>query len=146
MSMDTWAVQASSGDFTVTAETAGHAFALFTADHPDDFVQAIVCTAVQAEERDEQIMSEHFSVDSQPVTAGAKFWDNNLRVVQVTGVAEHSNPYADTGETQTWHDTTGGSSDTLTGTMRPYGRLVRRYEGKDAEDYAPGTNYSDVKS
>jgi hypothetical protein len=87
----------------------------------------------------------HFSTDGQPVTVGAKFWDNNLRVVQMTEIACHSNAYADTGETQTWHQTGDGQFDTLSGTMQPYGRLARRFEGKDAENYAPGTNYRDVK-
>lgn len=93
----------------------------------------------------------YFSCDNQPVTVGAKFWSNDLRVVQVTELARHSNAYADTGCAQTWHETTegagrrGGSFDTLTGSMQPFGRLVRRFEGKDAEDYAPGTRYSDIK-
>jgi hypothetical protein len=90
-------------------------------------------------------VSEYLSVDGEPVTAGAKFWDNNLRVVEVTRVAAWDNKYADTGETQTWHDTTAGSSDTLSGAMHRWGRLVRRYGGKDAEDYPAGTNYSEVK-
>jgi len=87
---------------------------------------------------------EHFSCDGQPVTVGAKFWDNDLRVVTITEIGKHSNPYSDTGETQTWHKHTAGSSDTLTGSMRPYGRLVRRFEGRDAEQLADGTRYADV--
>jgi hypothetical protein len=90
-------------------------------------------------------MSEYMSADNQPVTVGAKFWDNDLRVVQVTEVARHSNTYADTGETQTWHRTTSGSSDTLTGTMRPYGRLARFFEGLDAEQYPLGTRYESAR-
>jgi hypothetical protein len=90
-------------------------------------------------------MTEHFSTDGFPVTEGAKFWDNDLRVVQVTRVAAHSNRYADTGEIQTWHNTTSGSSDTLTGTMQPYGRLAHVFEGLDADDYPVGTAYASVK-
>lgn len=90
-------------------------------------------------------MSEYRSVDGQPVTVGAKFWDNNLRVEQVTEVATSSNAYADTGEVQTWHRTTGGSSDTLTGRLQPYGRLVRVFEGLDAERFPPGTEYRSVR-
>lgn len=89
-------------------------------------------------------MNEHESTDGYPVTAGARFWDNNLRVVQVTEVAQHSNKYADTGEVQTWHGTTGGASDTLTGTMQPFGRLARYFEGRDAEQFAPGTSFKDT--
>jgi hypothetical protein len=87
---------------------------------------------------------QHFANDGAPVTPGAKFWDNDLRVVQVTEVASHSNPYPG-GYTQTWHRTTHGSSDT----MKPHadwaGRLTRRFEGLDAKDYPPGTRYADVK-
>ena len=88
----------------------------------------------------------HYACDGTPVTVGAKFWDNNLRVVQITEIAAHSNEYADTGEIQTWHKHTGGSSDTLTGTMQPYGRLVRRFAGLDAEAYPVGTEYRNVKA
>jgi hypothetical protein len=91
-------------------------------------------------------MSIHLSCDSQPVEAGRKFWNNDLRVVAVTEVAAWDNPYADTGCTQTWHNTTDGSFDTLNGSMQPYGRLVRRFEGKDAEDYEPGTSYADIRN
>lgn len=91
-------------------------------------------------------MDEYLSADGYPVTVGAKFWDNNLRVVEVTKVAAiPARPYADTGETATWHSTTGGSSDTLTGSMRPYGRLARYFEGRDAEQYENGTTYASVK-
>ena len=95
--------------------------------------------------------SEYLSADGYPVTEGARFWDtrfwdNNLRVVQVTQVAAYPNTYADTGELQTWHKTTGGTSDTLTGAMQPYGRLARFFEGQDAENHASGTNFKDVKN
>ena len=86
----------------------------------------------------------HRTHEGAPVTVGAKFWDNNLRVVEVTRVGDgYSRVYGFCPEIQTWHATTGGSADTMTGGMA--GRLARRFEGKDAEDYAPGTNYSDVK-
>lgn len=90
-------------------------------------------------------MDEHRSCDGYPVEIGSKFWDNDLKVVEVTAVAAWDNPYADTGETQTWHETTDGHSDTLSGRMQPYGRLVRFLEGKDAENFAPGTRFADVK-
>lgn len=89
-------------------------------------------------------MSEHKSADGYPVTEGALFWDNNLRVVKVTKVAAHDNKYADTGEVQTWHNTTGGTSDTLSGRMQQYGRLARYFEGRDAEKFEPGTNFKDT--
>ena len=87
----------------------------------------------------------------EPVEVGRKFWSNDLRVVQITELAVYANAYADTGCTQTWHRTTegedrrGGDFDTLDGSMQPYGRLARRFEGKDAENYPPGTRYADVK-
>ena len=87
----------------------------------------------------------HLSADGFPVTTGAKFWDNNLTVVQVTRVAAWSSGYADSGETQTWHDTTRGSSDTMSGTLRRYGRLARYFEGRDAELHEPGTTYASTK-
>lgn len=40
--LDTWMVYASSGEYSVPAESAGHAFLRFTDRHPDDFVHAIV--------------------------------------------------------------------------------------------------------
>jgi hypothetical protein len=53
---------------------------------------------------------------------------------------------SDTGCTQTWHRTTDGHVfDTLSGSMEPYGRLVRYYKGRDASQYPVGTNYSEVK-
>jgi hypothetical protein len=86
----------------------------------------------------------HRTHEGAPVTVGAKFWDNNLRVVEITHVGDgYSRVYGDCPEIQTWHATTGGSSDTMTGGLA--GRLARRFEGKDAESYPPGTNYSDVK-
>jgi hypothetical protein len=90
-------------------------------------------------------MSDYLSADGYPVTKGAKFWDNDLKVVEITKVAGHAYPYADTGCVSTWHETTNGSSDTLDGHMQPYGRLARYFERKDAETLPVGTNYSDVK-
>lgn len=93
-------------------------------------------------------MTEHLSTDNHPITIGARFWNNDLRVVTITAVAKHSNTYADTGCVQTWHSTTRGASDTLNGAMRPYGRLARFFEGPaglDANDYPDGTDYSDAK-
>ncbi len=83
---------------------------------------------------------EYLSVDGYPVTVGGKFWDNNLRVVEITKVADWSDPYQ--GETQTWHDTTGGHADTISGSLREYGRLVRfdPFEHKDARAYPAGTS------
>ena len=88
-------------------------------------------------------MADYRSVDNYPVTVGAKFWDNNLRVVQVTEVAKYSNNYQDA--IQTWHSTTDGESDTLSGNQREWGRLVRYFEKKDAEGYPVGTNWSDAR-
>lgn len=90
-------------------------------------------------------MSEYRSADNYPVEAGRRFWNNDLRICQVTKLAEYGNPYADTGCTQTWHKTTHGNFDTLDGSMRPYGRLARYFEGRDAEDYEPGTDYASIK-
>lgn len=91
----------------------------------------------------------HLSSDDYPVVPGAKFWDNNLRVVEIKAsdrTYPTSRTYADTGEISTWHDQVeGGSSDTLTGDMRPYGRLTRFYphnSGKDATNYPLGTDYN----
>jgi hypothetical protein len=90
--------------------------------------------------------AEHRSADNYPVTAGARFWTNDLRVARITEVgAREARPYADTGEYATWHKHTDGMSDTLTGHMRQYGRLARFFQGKDAENYEPGTNYRDIK-
>jgi hypothetical protein len=91
-------------------------------------------------------MTEYLSADGYPVEVGKKFWDNDLRVVQILQVAYiPARPYSDTGETSTWHKHTGGSSDTLTGYMRQYGRLARYFEGKDAEKFDNGTQYADTK-
>jgi len=90
-------------------------------------------------------LSEHLSCDGAVVTAGAKFWNNDLRVVQIAVVARTSNSYQGKA-TQTWHDTTdGGMFDTLNGDMRRLGRLSRYFNGKDAEHYEPGTKYVDVR-
>jgi hypothetical protein len=94
----------------------------------------------------ESTVTDHRSADDYPVTVGAKFWNNDLRVVQITAIGtQDTREYADTGEHATWHKHTGGSSDTLTGHMRKYGRLARYCDGKDAENYEPGTNYSDIR-
>lgn len=91
--------------------------------------------------------AEHRSADGFLISVGEKFWDNDLRVCTVIAVGEHnnSNSYANTGETQTWHKTTRGSSDTLTGHMQPYGRLARFFGGKNAADYPDGTSYNEIK-
>jgi hypothetical protein len=91
----------------------------------------------------------HFSADGWPVKAGEKFWDNNLQVVQITKMEViPARPYADTGCMQTWHEhtsgITSGISDTLTGAMLPYGRLARKFEGRDATQYEPGTKFADT--
>lgn len=89
----------------------------------------------------------HCRVEGMPVEEGRKFWNNDLRVVQITRLAAiPARVYADTGETSTWHDTTGGMFDTLTGHMRQYGRLARWFNGLDAEQYQPGTSYATVKN
>jgi hypothetical protein len=99
--------------------------------------------------------AEHFSADDYPVLPGKRFWSNDLRVVEIAPADPErplrSAPYADTGETATWHKTTtAGSYDTLTGWMRKYGRLGRfapeGHSGLDAEDYPVGTQYRDVKT
>jgi len=87
---------------------------------------------------------EYYSADGYPVWPGKKFWNNDLRVCQVTGLAAYSNDYQRQA-TQTWHQTTHGSFDTLDGYLQYIGRLTRHYEGKDAEDFETGTNYKDVK-
>jgi len=88
----------------------------------------------------------HKSADGYPVEVGRKFWDNDLRVVQITELGTRSQAYADTGEFATWHKHTRGISDTLTGSMQRIGRLVRRYEGYDAENYEPGKSFLDVRA
>lgn len=87
----------------------------------------------------------HLSADGYPIEKGGLYWDNNLRVVRVESVADFSNAYADTGETQTWHHTTGGDADSLSGHLHPYGRLARYFEGRAASAYAPGTDYNKIK-
>lgn len=89
---------------------------------------------------------DHRSADGYPVTVGAKFWNNDLRICRITAIGQQSRiPYADTGEFQTWHKHTDGISDTMTGYMRRYGRLARYCDGKDAENYEPGTDYSEIR-
>jgi hypothetical protein len=91
---------------------------------------------------------EYWSCDGYPVVVGAKFWNNDMRVCQVTEIACHSNAYSDTGETQTWHQTGDGQFDTLSGSMQKFGRLVRHVYGskgyKNAEDYPVGTSYNNL--
>jgi hypothetical protein len=48
--LDTWHVRSSSGEYTVDAESLGHAYLVFTGSHYDDFVQAI--TLVDQDELD----------------------------------------------------------------------------------------------
>jgi hypothetical protein len=92
----------------------------------------------------------HFSADGYPVEVGKRFWTNDLRVAEITEIGtQETRPYSDTGEYSTWHKHTDGSSDTLTGHMQQFGRLARftppDLKRLDAEDFEPGTNYSDVK-
>jgi hypothetical protein len=89
-------------------------------------------------------MSEHKSVDGYPVEVDGQFWSNDLRVVKVTQVAAYANDYQGKA-TQTWHRTNQGDFDTLSGSLQPYGRLVRYYEGRDAEQFAPGASFSEIK-
>jgi hypothetical protein len=102
-------------------------------------------------ESESESAPEHFSSDAYPIVVGAKFWDNDLQVVEITEVASHSNAYADTGCTQTWHKTSRGSYDTLDGTMMPYSRLTRFFphephaDAVSAELHPVGTRYPDVK-
>jgi len=90
---------------------------------------------------DSKSICVHFSADNYPVYKGRKFWNNDLRVVTIVKVAAWANAYADTGETSTWHQTTRGAFDTLSGHMRPYGRLARFYQGRDAEELHDGAAY-----
>lgn len=89
--------------------------------------------------------AEYKSADGVVVGAGKRFWNNDLRVCEVIETGRHGNVYSDTGCIQVWHKTTHGDFDTMTGEMQKYGRLGRRFEGKNAEDYEPGTNYADIK-
>jgi hypothetical protein len=86
---------------------------------------------------------EHYSADRRVVTVGAKFWNNDLRVCQVTEVDSHHNDYPG-GYVQTWHQTTHGSFDTVAPHHPNLGRLVRFFEGKDANNYEAGTNFRDA--
>lgn len=95
---------------------------------------------------------EHFSADSipAPITVGAKFWNNDLRVVVITEVAKQSNPWPDSDSIQTWHQTNAGRFDTMSGSLRRIGRLARYApvgysSGYDAEDHPVGTSYGDIK-
>ena len=45
--LDTWKIIASSGDYSVDAESVGHAYLRFTESHPDDFVQAIISSEME---------------------------------------------------------------------------------------------------
>jgi hypothetical protein len=92
----------------------------------------------------ENTATTHYSVDAYPVVMGAKFWNNDLRVCEITEVASHSNDYPG-GYTQTWHRSTHGSFDTVKPHHPNLGRLVRYYEGIDAEKYAPGTEFNVIK-
>jgi hypothetical protein len=44
---DNWTVYASSGEYDIEAESAGHAYLRFTEKHHDDFVGAIVSTEMR---------------------------------------------------------------------------------------------------
>jgi hypothetical protein len=83
----------------------------------------------------------HYSVDRYPVAVGAKFWNNDLRVCEVTEIDSHHNDYPG-GYVQTWHRTTHGSFDTVAPHNQYLGRLVRFYSGVDAENFEPGTDYN----
>jgi len=131
------------------AEAAGlGAQAQFETAEPPEPAEVTSATYFSADNYDPPNQAR---IEGFPVTVGAQFWSNDLRVVKVTELARHQNAYSDTGCVQTWHETTegdggrGGSFDTLSGAMRQYGRLARWFEGKNAEDYAPGTQYADIK-
>jgi len=95
---------------------------------------------------------EHRSADFHPVEVGRRFWNSDLRVVEVLELANdlHTNDYQGKAK-QSWHRVdegdgrTMGRFDTLDGGLTHIGRLARYYKGKDAEQYEPGTNYRDVK-
>lgn len=89
-------------------------------------------------------MSDHFSVDRIKIEVGGRFWNNDLRVCEITEVAAHSNDYPG-GYTQTWHRTTHGSFDTVAPYNQFLGRLVRWYEGVDATKFEPGTTYQQAR-
>lgn len=86
----------------------------------------------------------HYSNDGYPVTVGAKFWNNDLKVCEITRVAVDSNDYPG-GYVQTWHQTNRSRFDTVKPHHPNLGRLSRFCGNKDAERYAVGTNYSEVK-
>ena len=88
--------------------------------------------------------TEHYSVDGYPVEVDRQFWSNDLRVVKVTQVAVYSNDYQNGKATQTWHRTNQGDFDTLDGDLQRIGRLVRFFEGRDAEKFAPGASFSEI--
>jgi len=104
-----------------------------------------------AERMNDELDLIHYSTDGCPVTVGARFWSNDLRVVQITAVAVTANPYSDTGEIQTWHDTTAGQCDTLSGALQLYGRLTRFYPHQpdpsavDAREHPVGTDYNVIR-
>jgi hypothetical protein len=58
-SLDTWHVYASSGEYTVEAESLGHAYLVFTGSHYDDFVQAIVSSEMKIEGYTPEFKNEH---------------------------------------------------------------------------------------
>jgi|HubBroStandDraft_3_1064219.scaffolds.fasta_scaffold643533_1 hypothetical protein len=93
-------------------------------------------------------MTTYLSADPkpEPVEVGRRFWNNDLRVVEVTELACAANPWPDTDATQTWHKTSAGRFDTMSGKMREYGRLARYCDGYDAELYQPGVRFADIKT
>jgi hypothetical protein len=91
-----------------------------------------------AEERrarlDELKSQTHMTADGYPITVGEWYWDNDLKVVQITAVAVDFTPYPECG-TQVWHKHTRGMSDSLTD--RPdIGRLAKYWRGKPASEGA----------
>lgn len=88
---------------------------------------------------------EHRSADGYPVEVGKHFWTNDLRVAVITELGTRPQLWQGGPETQTWHEHTDGISDTMTGSLQRFGRLARYFEGKDAEQFPAGTNYSEVK-
>lgn len=68
--MDKWDVYASSGEYLIEAENAGHAYLRFTETHPDDFVGAIVNREMQPplvlqDQEDTTFADEHTSHGEQ---------------------------------------------------------------------------------